>query len=235
MLHYTISLFLILLFFISGLIFLNKLEKYKKQINIIIPIIIFLFYLHGVIWMYISVGIKDWNFTNTLPVANVSPFMYTLIFVNLFLPKFIKKYNYTLISLLSIGMLVAGILICIGYVLRDYKFHLGIAMDSFNHILVALYGIYLVKSKQTFTNKKNIIVSGLIIIGVALIMLILNLIFDSFENGVTIKLPQEHMERAWEKFVKINNQYGLLNRKLTFIDLRYKDKVSVALSGTEDN
>ena len=62
-----------------------------------------------------------------------------------------------------------------------------------------------------------------------------NLIFDSFENGVTIKLPQEHMERAWEKFVKINNQYGLLNRKLTFIDLRYKDKVSVALSGTEDN
>ena len=34
------------------------------------------------------------------------------------------------------------------------------------------------------------------------------MIFDSFENGVTIKLPQEHMERAWEKFVKINNQYG---------------------------
>ncbi|MBQ7303391.1 MAG: FtsQ-type POTRA domain-containing protein [Alphaproteobacteria bacterium] len=61
-----------------------------------------------------------------------------------------------------------------------------------------------------------------------------NLIFDSFENGVTVKLPQEDVKKAWKKFVKINNQYGVLNRKLTFIDLRYKDKVSVALSNTPD-
>ena len=57
---------------------------------------------------------------------------------------------------------------------------------------------------------------------------------DNFEDGITVKLPQEDVEKAWEKFVKINNQYGLLNRKLTFIDLRYKDKVSVTLSDAEN-
>ncbi len=62
-----------------------------------------------------------------------------------------------------------------------------------------------------------------------------NLVFDNFEDGITVKLPQEDMEKAWKKFVKINNQYGVLNRKLTFIDLRYKNKVSVTITGAEDN
>ena len=60
-----------------------------------------------------------------------------------------------------------------------------------------------------------------------------NLVFDDFEKGITIKLPEEEVKQAWDKFVKINNQYGVLNRKLTFVDLRYKDKVSVALSDTD--
>lgn len=60
-----------------------------------------------------------------------------------------------------------------------------------------------------------------------------NIIFDSFENGITVKLPEKDVKKAWEKFVKINNQYGVLNRKLTFIDLRYKNKVSVTVSDTE--
>lgn len=60
-----------------------------------------------------------------------------------------------------------------------------------------------------------------------------NVIFDNFENGITIKLPEKDVKKAWDKFVKINNQYGVLNRKLTFIDLRYKNKVSVILSDTE--
>lgn len=89
MIHYIISFIVILLLSILGLLFLNKLTKYKKQINIIVPIIIFIFYLYGVIWMYISVGIKGWNFINTLPVANVSPFMFVFTFINLF---FIKVY-----------------------------------------------------------------------------------------------------------------------------------------------
>lgn len=59
-----------------------------------------------------------------------------------------------------------------------------------------------------------------------------DIILDDIEKGVTIKMPAENPERAWKKFIKINNQHGLLKRKLTFIDLRYKNKLIVTVDGS---
>ena len=57
-----------------------------------------------------------------------------------------------------------------------------------------------------------------------------DLIFDDIENGVTVKLPQNNIKDAWEKLVKLNKTKGILKRKLTFIDLRLKNKVIVKIS-----
>ena len=58
--------------------------------------------------VYQSVGASDWNFLNTLPTANVSPFMFSIIPLTFLFPKNIKKYLYLLISLLSVyGIKVA--------------------------------------------------------------------------------------------------------------------------------
>lgn len=56
-----------------------------------------------------------------------------------------------------------------------------------------------------------------------------NLILDSIENGITIKLPEENVKQAWKKLIKLDRTQGILKRKLTFIDLRLKDKVIVKL------
>lgn len=56
-----------------------------------------------------------------------------------------------------------------------------------------------------------------------------NLIFDDVEKGVTIKMPEEGLEQAWKKLVKLDKTRGILKRKLTFIDLRLKNKVVVRL------
>ena len=56
-----------------------------------------------------------------------------------------------------------------------------------------------------------------------------NLILDDIENGITIKLPEDNIEQAWKKLVKLDQTQGLLKRKLTFIDLRLKNKVIVKL------
>lgn len=56
-----------------------------------------------------------------------------------------------------------------------------------------------------------------------------NLILDDVENGITIKLPEEHIDEAWKKLVKLNTTQGLLKRKLTIIDLRFPHKVIVKL------
>ena len=56
-----------------------------------------------------------------------------------------------------------------------------------------------------------------------------NLILDDIENGITIKLPEDNIEQAWKKLIKLDQTQGILKRKLTFIDLRLKNKVIVKL------
>lgn len=65
-----------------------------------------------------------------------------------------------------------------------------------------------------------------------------DLIFDDIEHGVTVKMPEENVEAAWKKLVKLDKTRGILKRKLTFIDLRLKNKVIVRLNtknGAADN
>ena len=57
-----------------------------------------------------------------------------------------------------------------------------------------------------------------------------DLVFDDFEDGITVKMPEENFESAWKKLIKIHNKYGIFKRKLTFIDLRYPDRVGVRIS-----
>lgn len=54
-----------------------------------------------------------------------------------------------------------------------------------------------------------------------------DLILDDIEHGITVKMPAEDMELAWEKLLKLNKTKGLLKRKLTIIDLRFANKVLV--------
>lgn len=56
-----------------------------------------------------------------------------------------------------------------------------------------------------------------------------NLIFDDIEHGITVKMPEEDLEKAWKKLVKLDKTRGILKRKLTFIDLRLKNKVIVRI------
>jgi cell division protein FtsQ len=56
-----------------------------------------------------------------------------------------------------------------------------------------------------------------------------DLIFDDVENGIMVKMPEKDVEEAWHKLVKLDKTKGILKRKLTFIDLRLKNKVIVKI------
>lgn len=62
-----------------------------------------------------------------------------------------------------------------------------------------------------------------------------NLIFDDVENGVTVKMPEDDFETAWKKLSKLDKTRGILKRKLTFIDLRLKNKVIVRINNEDNN
>ena len=61
-----------------------------------------------------------------------------------------------------------------------------------------------------------------------------NLVFDDIENGVTVKMPEENFEETWKKLVKLDKTRGILKRKLTFVDLRLKNKVVVHLDTSDE-
>lgn len=62
-----------------------------------------------------------------------------------------------------------------------------------------------------------------------------NLVLDDIKEGITVKLPEENIKKAWKKLLKLDATKGILKRKLTIIDLRLKDKVTVKLRKTQDD
>ena len=182
---YIISMFLLIIFYILA-IYCMKYMKSTRLWNLIFTVSIFAFYLFVVLKVYSSVGFNDWNFKNTLPVANVSPFMFTLTLVLHLFPLKIKKHIYLLISLLSVGMLLSALLGCVYNASINYRFHLHFLSDYMAHVFISLWGVYLIRSKQVAPTVKNSLISGSIIIGVAIVMMILNVTFDTTFFGLSL-------------------------------------------------
>ena len=122
MVFYIISLIILLGLYVL-LIFLMR--KFTNQLltNIIFCVVIDACYIAVVIISLVKNGPKDWNFLNTLPTANVSPFMFALLPLRFVWPKKIRKYHDTLITLLSLGMLLAAVISIIFNIARNYAFH----------------------------------------------------------------------------------------------------------------
>lgn len=183
-------LYLITLFVLIGVyglvVYLMKFMTNKKLTNLIFCLFIWILYIVYVIIIYNDVGKEDWNFLNTLPVANVSPFMFSIIPFILLLPEKAEKYAFTLVSLLCVGMFLSTCLNCVRLYAINYMFHPHFLLDYIPHFALSLWGIYLVRSEQVSLNKKECIFGGLIIVSVATIMLVLNIIFDTSFFGLSL-------------------------------------------------
>ena len=119
---YLIALAVMIALYVAVL-FLMKYMKNKKITNLIFVLIISTCYIFNAILIYLDVGFYDWNFQNVLPVANVSPFMFTILPFIFLLPRKIRPYLLTLISILSIGMFLSTVFSCVMNFARDYMFH----------------------------------------------------------------------------------------------------------------
>ena len=161
--------------------------KQTKIVNFLFCATVFALYFSLSATVYSDVGFNDWNFKNTLPVANVSPFMFSIMPLVIIAPKKIRGYLFALISLLSFGMLVSPALGCIYNASINYKFHFHFLLDYVAHFLLSLFGIYLVRTKQVILTKRTALIGGSIIVSVAFVMLVLNLIFDTSFFGLSLR------------------------------------------------
>ncbi len=178
----------LLLFFIFYIVIIH-LMKYMKNAafwNVLFTLTIYFVYISLARKIYMDVGFDDWNFRNVLPVANVSQFMFTLVPLMHLLPKRAKRYFYTLITLLSVGMFISIAVNCIYNYSINYRFHPHFLLDYTAHFLLSLWGVYFVKSKQIELKIKDAVKSGAIIVFVAFAMMILNVIFDTSFFGLSL-------------------------------------------------
>ena len=182
---YLVTLFILLSIYIIVIIFMKKMKN-TNLFNLLFCLVALISYLSLVLIVYLDVGFYNWNFQNTLPTANISPFMFSTIPIYFILPKKIKKYYLGLISLLSLGMLVAAMLGCIYNFSINYLFHPHFLLDYLAHISLSLWGIYIVKTKQIELKIKDSLISGSIIVVVAFIMMLTNLIFDTSFFGLSL-------------------------------------------------
>ena len=182
---YIISLLIFISIYIAT-IMLMKYMTNKTLTNIIFASLVFIPYIIFVLIVYFDVGFNDWNFQNTLLFANISPFMFSMIPIILLMPIKLKKHFLLLISLLCVGMFLSSTLACLGHFTNHSKFHHHFLLDYISHFALSLWGIYLIKSKQVSVTTLNSLISSLIIIGIALFMLLHNLIFDTTFFGLSI-------------------------------------------------
>ena len=171
----------------AAAVYLMKYIRNTRLFNFVFVAMVFLPYITVCSVVYKSVGFYDWNFQNTLPVANVSPFMFTLTPLTLILPKAARKHLYLLISLLSVGMFISSVLGCLYNASIGYKFHFHFLLDYVSHFTLSLFGIYLIRSGQAELSRKNCLISSSILVGSATVMLILNLIFDTSFFGLSLR------------------------------------------------
>ena len=182
---YLIALFLLILLSVV-LLFLMKKFTNRRLTNFLFVLTIFFSYVALVIHVYRQVGANDWNFRNTLPTANVSPFMFCILPLAL-LPGRIGRTLKTLVSLLTVGMFLSPTFSCIYYASIHYKFHASFLLDFYAHFALCLWGIYLVRSGQVTPTVKESLIGGSIIVAVALVMMALSAIFDVSYFGLSLR------------------------------------------------
>ena len=168
-------------------VFLMKYFTNSFVTTLILSVICFACYAATVWIVYSDVGLYDWNFRNTLPTANVSPFMFCTLPLFSVLPKRIKKYWSALIALLSFGMFVAFVLACAFRAIIHYKFHAHFLLDYVSHLALSLLGVYLVRSKQVELGKTECLIGSGSIVFVAFTMLILNVVLGTAFFGLSLK------------------------------------------------
>lgn len=200
--EYLLALLALCLTFAVGVLLMNRMRN-TKLFNLIFITLVYIPYVCSCIYIYKTDSDPSrWNFLNTLPVANISPFMFSILPILLILPKKIREHVYLLISMMAVGMFFATVFGCIGNAARCYKFHFHFMLDYLSHFALSAFGIYLVRTKQVKLNVKNSIISGSIIFSVATIMLILNIIFDTAFFGLSL-----NGKHNIYNMVLVNNSY----------------------------
>ena len=155
---------------------------YKDKLNIrfcnalFIIVDIILFFL----WNFASAE-KGWLKDGFMTLENISPFIFTVIPLTLFMNEKSKSFAFSTIAFLHLGMFFATIISPEHEVIFNYKTEATFtyATEAMCHVLAALFGIYLLLTEQVKADFKHWVKAIVFMLGWITFGLILNLTLDT--------------------------------------------------------
>lgn len=181
---YYIVILLTILLFIFGLCLLKKLPKKSLKVEKYIIIVSFVSYIFEIFKIGLVMGFEKEAFFYALPLGNVSPFVFTLAFISLFLPEKIRKNFRPILIILTFGFIVAGFGLTLINLVTNQPYVPSSIFDVIPHILLALLGFYYCESYNEEYSLKHYVFAGIFLVLVALLMLGLNAIFNTSFFGL---------------------------------------------------
>lgn len=167
-------------------IFQNRISLQPYQEKYLLLVIV-LCYVLNLMEKLVGFGTESRWFDMIIPLGNFSPFLFTLTLIAVFLPKkYLQPYR-AVVGFMCIGMMAAGYYNTVTRILSfDPWLYTCIVFDNFGHVLIGLYGIYIIKSNAvTYTKKTKLCVTSFVF-SVALLMLILNAVFHTSFFGLNL-------------------------------------------------
>ena len=170
-----ISLILLFVFLILGTNLLLKKNNHHRLINTIFASIILI--LHTCDIIFSAIEGNGLNLKNVTPISNISPFIFTIIALTIFLPCRINKYIYKYIAIFQWALFIAAFYVPIAALIKQDSTYFSFAIfDSVAHIVTAAFCYYLRKTKQVDVSFKEFGYISLITSSLVVVVIIINLI-----------------------------------------------------------
>lgn len=173
MLGVGVACYFLSLFFLC--FYRDKLNiKFFNGLFIVLDMILFL------LWNIASAE-KGWLADGFMTLENISPFTFTVIPLTVFMNEKTKEYAFSTIAFLHLGMFLATLISPEYEVIWNFKTEATFvyATEAMCHILTALFGIYLVLTKQVKPDFAHWVKALVFMLGWITFGITLNLILDT--------------------------------------------------------
>ena len=172
----------VVFFFTLFLMCLNRHRMDFKVWNIIFIILdIGAFFA----WNY-AAYLHGWLKTGWMTLGNISPFIFTVIPLTLFMSEKVRSYAYSAIAFLSVGMFIAMLVTPNLAYLVDYEADANFlhTSEAVCHLVCALYGLFLALAGKVKTNFKHWVKSMVFMYSVIAFGVFLNFVFHTDNFGM---------------------------------------------------
>lgn len=119
------------------------------------------------------------------PLANLSPTLFTITTVFIFVPRKYRTVYYALVGIMAPAMMLAGIWNSISSCFGVPPWlYVCMIFDILAHLLFAVFGFYIYRNRIIEFNKKQIISAISVIAFFVVLVIVLNVIFDTDFYGL---------------------------------------------------